>query len=215
MMHTYGYLLSNLARHERFNEAEWLLDRVLKGYTKGNRQYEKDGSISVTYSKTEVDGEKTVLLKRNVTESNTSVFSDIPLKIFRFGGWIFYLRDIIPSLAFFLLYYFCAVPINDRLINDEDPFSKLLAIAGGSAAGLVIYMLTRRLVSTERSYDRICFVQFGGFFMIIQILSVMVEHPRVGAYNFWIYVLGLTPFIEAVGGLVLARLLHKFESDTK
>lgn len=214
MMHTYGYILSNLARHERFNEAEWLLDRVLKGYTKGNRQYEEDGSLSVTYTKKELDGEKTVLLKRNVTESNTAIFSDVPLKIFRFGGWIFYIRDLIPSLAFFLLYYFCLVPLNTRMIYDGDPFLKLLAIVGGSAIGLVINLITRRIISTERSYDRVCFVQFGGLFSAIQILWVMVKYPNVGAYNFWMYVLGLTPFIEVVGGLVLARLLHKFESET-
>ena len=41
----YGYIIAQLPRHERFNEAELLLDRLLKDYSKGSKQFEEDGSV--------------------------------------------------------------------------------------------------------------------------------------------------------------------------
>lgn len=209
----YGYIISQLPRHERFNEAELLLDKVLKDYSKGNRQYEEDGSISLTYSKETEEGVKQVVLKRNVTESHVAVFSDVPLKIFKFGGWIFYLRDAIPSLVFLMIYYIWGIPFTTRYILSDDPVKKLIAIAGGAFAALIINLLTRQLISKNRSYDRICCVQFGGVFSLIYILAVMVKYTGTGIMNFWQNVLALSPFIEAVGGMALTRLVHLFEKD--
>lgn len=209
----YGYIIAQLPRHERFNEAEWLLDKLLKDCSKGNRQYEEDGSISITYSRETDDGEKQIVLKRNVTESYVAVFSDVPLKIFKFGGWIFYIRDIIPSLVFFMIYFIWGTEFNMRLISSGDPFKRLIAIAGGAAAGLIINLLTRRLLKKNRSYDRICCVQFGGLFSLFYILSVMIKYTGTGIMNFWISVLSNSPFIEAVGGMALTRFVHLFEKE--
>ncbi|MDY3791885.1 MAG: hypothetical protein SOZ56_05335 [Oscillospiraceae bacterium] len=212
-MLSYGYIISNLPRHERFNEAEWLLDKLLKGYSKGSKQFEEDGSISLAYSKETEEGEKQVILKRNVTESYVAVFSDIPLKILKFGGFIFYLRDIIPSLVFFMIYFIWGIDFNKRLIISGIPADRLIAIVGGAAAGLIINLLTRRLISKNRSYDRICCIQFGGLFSLIYILAVMVKYSGTGIMNFWIGVLSFSTFIESVGGMALTRLMHLFEKD--
>ncbi len=212
-MQSYGYVLSNLARHDRLNEAERLLDRVLKGYSKGSKQFDEDGSIAIVYSKASEDGEKQVILKRNVTESCIMVTSDIPLKIFRFGGWIFYLRDIVPTLAFFLLYCILGVKINSMLILSDESVKMLLAIAGGAAAALVINLITRRLLGRNRSFDRICFIQLGGIFSIIMILAVMVKNTGIGIWSFWQRVLAYSPFIQSVGGIVLTRLVRLFSRE--
>lgn len=212
-MLSYGYIISNLPRHERFNEAEWLLDKLLKDYSKGSKQFEEDGSISLAYSKETEEGEKQVILKRNVTESYVAVFSDIPLKILKFGGFIFYLRDIIPSLVFFMIYFIWGIDFNKRLIISGIPADRLIAIVGGAAAGLIINLLTRRLISKNRSYDRICCIQFGGLFSLIYILAVMVKYSGTGIMNFWIGVLSFSTFIESVGGMALTRLMHLFEKD--
>lgn len=212
-MLSYGYIISNLPRHERFNEAEWLLDKLLKGYSKGSKQFEEDGSISLAYSKETEEGEKQVVLKRNVTESYVAVFSDMPLKIFKLGGWIFYLRDIIPSLVYFLIYIIWGMPLTIKFIFSDDPFKKLIAIVGGSFAALIINLLTRRLISKNRSYDRICCIQFGGLFSLFYILAVMVDYTGMGIMNFWTCVLAYSPFIESVGGMALTRLVHLFEKD--
>ena len=212
-MMSYGYILSNLARHERFNEAEWLLDKALKGFVKGSKQFEEDGSISLTYSKNDDDGEKKVVLQRNVTESYTAVFSDVPLKIFRFGGWIFYLRDIIPALVFFFIYYNWGVEFNTRMIFSGDPFKRLIAIVGGAMAGLMINLITKRFISKDRSFDRVCFIQLGGVFSIFYILLIMKRYSGTGIWNFWQYVLAFSPLIEAVGGLVLTRFVHLFVKE--
>lgn len=212
-MLNYGYIISQLARHERFNEAEWLLDKLLKGYSKGSRQFEEDGSTSLTYTKETGDDKQLVILKRNVTESHVVVFSDTPLKIFRFGGWIFYLRDVIPSLLFFLVYYIWGIQFNTRLIYSGEPFKQLFAIVGGAAAALVINLATRRLLSRNRSYDRICCVQFGGLFSLFYILAMMIKYTGIGIFNFWFFVLAFSPFIESVGGMALTRLVHLFEKE--
>lgn len=209
----YGYIIAQLPRHERFNEAELLLDKLLKEYAKGSKQFEEDGSITITYSKETEDGEKQVILKRNVTESHVAVFSDVPLKIFKFGGWIFYLRDIIPSLVFFLIYYFCGMPLTLKFVFSDDLFKKIIAIAGGSFAALIINLLTRRLISKNRSYDRICCIQFGGLFSLFYILAVMVDYTGMGIMRFWTCVMAYSPFIEAVGGMALTRFVHLFEKE--
>ncbi|MCI7766753.1 MAG: hypothetical protein MSJ26_02070 [Oscillospiraceae bacterium] len=207
-MQSYGYVLSGLARHDRFNEAEWLLDKVLKGFSKGSKQFEEDGSISLTYSKNDENGEKLVTLKRNVTESCIMVLSDIPLKFFRFGGWIFYLRDLIPTLAFFLLYGIFGVRFNSVMINSNDPFNRLFGIVGGALAALLLNLITVKLFKKNRSFDRICFIQAGGIFSAFMILYVGIKSSGKGIWDFWTQVLSCSPFIEAVGGVVLARLLR-------
>ena len=210
----YGYIIAQLPRHERFNEAELLLDKRLKSYSKGNRQFEEDGSISITYSKETEEGEKQqVILKRNVTESHVAVFSDVPLNFFKFGGWIFYIRDIIPSLVFFMIYFIWGIDFNKKLIISGIPVDRLIAIVGGAAAGLIINLLTRRLISKNRSYDRICCIQFGGLFSLIYILAVMVKYSGTGIMNFWICVLSFSPFIESVGGMAITRFVHLFEKE--
>lgn len=212
-MLSYGYIISNLPRHERFNEAEWLLDKLLKGYSKGSKQFEEDGSISLAYSKETEEGEKQVVLKRNVTESYVAVFSDIPLKIFKFGGFIFYLRDIIPSLVFFMIYCIWGLEFNTRLIFSGDSVKKLIAIVGGAAAAFVINLITKRFIMKNRSYDRVCFIQFGGLFSAIMIFAVMIKYTGTGIINFWHYVFAFSPFIESVGGMALTRFVHLFSKE--
>lgn len=214
-MLSYGYVISYLPRHERFNEAEKLLDFVLKGYSKGSRQYEEDGSVTLTYSKKEFEVEKQVILKRNVTESHTAVYSDTPLKFLKFGGIIFYVRDIIPALIYFLLYYFVGIKFNTRMIYSGESVGKLMGIVAGSVAAMIINLLTARLLSKDRSYDRICAVQFGGIFSLVCILAVMIKYTGTGAYAFWHYVLAFSPFIESVGGMALTRLVHLFKKEDR
>ena len=214
-MLSYGYVISYLPRHERFNEAEKLLDLVLKGYSKGSRQYEADGSVTLTYSKKEFDGEKQVILKRNVTESHTAVYSDTPLKFLKFGGIIFYLRDVIPALAFFLLHYLVGVKFNTILMFSNDPAKKLTAILGGAGAALVINLLTRRLLMKDRSYDRVCCIQFGGIFSFVTIFATMIKYTGAGVFTFWLDVLAFSTFIESVGGIALTRLVHIFEKEDR
>ena len=209
----YGYIISNLPRHERFNEAEWLLDKLLKDFSKGSKRFEEDGSITLTYSKETEDGGEQVILRRNVTESYVAVFSDIPLKILKFGGWLFYLRDVIPSLVYFMIYYVWGIEFNTRMIYTREPVSQLIAIVGGALAGVVINFATRRLLMNNRSYDRVCFVQFGGLFSIFMILAVMIRYTGKGAMEFWFMVLASTPFIETVGGMALTRFVHLFEKE--
>ncbi|MBQ5333764.1 MAG: hypothetical protein J6K92_11010 [Oscillospiraceae bacterium] len=213
-MQSYGYILSGLARHDRLNEAEWLLDKILKGYSKGNKQFEEDGSITITYSKADEDGEKQVILKRNVTESCIMVLSDIPLKIFRFGGWIFYLRDIIPSLAFALIYFIFGVKFLSPMILSNKLEKWIIAVFAGAAAALVLNLITAPLLKKNRSFDRICCIQFGGIFSLFLILFFMIKFTGTGIQKFWINVLAKSPFIEAVGGIILTRLIHKlFRED--
>ena len=208
-MQNYGYVLSGLARHERFNEAELLLDKRLKGFSKGSKQFEEDGSITITYSKTDEDGEKQVILKRNVTESCIMVLSDIPLKFFRFGGWIFYLRDIIPALVYTLIYIICSVKFNYPMFDSGLLPYRILAVVGGAAAALVINLITAPLLKKNRSFDRICVIQFGGIFAFAVIFFYMIKYSGRGILGFWLNVLAYSPFIESVGGVVLTRLVHK------
>ncbi len=105
-MPLYGYKISGLARSEKYFEAEKLLDRKLKGFSKDNAVFAEDGSITQRYFRENEDGTLTeVTLVKNITETAVLVFSDIPLKYLKFGGKLLYLRDIIPTFIMAGIYW--------------------------------------------------------------------------------------------------------------
>ena len=87
-MALYGYKISNFTKAKKYAEIEALLDKKLKGFEKQSYEFEKDGSVCQDYVRKNEDGtETTVTLAKNITESSIVVFSDIPLKFLRNGGW--------------------------------------------------------------------------------------------------------------------------------
>ena len=106
-MALYGYKISNFTKAKKYAEIEALLDKKLKGFEKQSYEFEKDGSVRQDYVRKNEDGtETTVTLAKNITESSIVVFSDIPLKFLRNGGWCLLTADILPMLIFTALYWF-------------------------------------------------------------------------------------------------------------
>ena len=106
-MALYGYKISNFTKAKKYAEIEALLDKKLKGFEKQSYEFEKDGSVCQDYVRKNEDGtETTVTLAKNITESSIVVFSDIPLKFLRNGGWCLLTADILPMLIFTALYWF-------------------------------------------------------------------------------------------------------------
>ena len=98
-MALYGYKISNFTKAKKYAEIEALLDKKLKGFEKQSYEFEKDGSVRQDYVRKNEDGtETTVTLAKNITESSIVVFSDIPLKFLRNGGWCLLTADILPML---------------------------------------------------------------------------------------------------------------------
>lgn len=136
-MTRYGYKISGFAGGERFFEAERLLDIVLKGFEKLPASFEADGSRKQEYIKKDDEEEKNVTLIKNVTESGILVFSDAPLKLFRFGGAVFYLWDILPTVLMGILWWFAVPEILRRL-----PLGNVSAAAVDTAAGLIFCFIS-------------------------------------------------------------------------
>lgn len=211
-MLTYGYVLSNLPRSERYKEAEKLLDMLLKGYEKENAVFEKDGSVKQCYKKTDEDGTvHETVLERNMSESHISVYSDRSIKLLRLGRLTFYLRDILPSLVFFLLYIVWAIPANTEAMESGSSDKMLAVIIGGSMAALALNLTTGFILDKNRTKLRIRFIQFGGLFNFLFTLHKMTSYTGVGGIiYFWQHTFAYTPFIEIVGGIMLTWVADKF-----
>lgn len=175
-MPEYGYKISEMAGSERFFEAERLLDIKLAGFEKAAASFEADGSRRQEYSRTEEDGsEKKVTLIKNVTESGILVFSNIPLKFFRFGGKIFYLWDILPTVVMGIFWWVVFTKAIDRFCANFYQAAVFQVIAGFvwfllvMLAGRVISFIERKdhrnlkiLFVPYRSRLRINFIARGG-----------------------------------------------------
>lgn len=153
----YGYTVSGLVRIEKFSEVEQLLDKKLKDYEKSVSGFEKDGSMTVTYSKkNEDESVNQVRLVKNVTESNISVFSDIPLPYLRFGGKLLWLRDIVPTALFALLQWLgISYCLKTAISFGQTDYIRYAVICLFSAAVLVMLdIVTDKLLSKNRGFWR-------------------------------------------------------------
>ncbi|MCM1579588.1 MAG: hypothetical protein NC078_12405 [Ruminococcus sp.] len=161
-MPEFGYKISGMAGAERYFEAERLLDIKLKGFEKGNAAFEADGSRRQEYIKNEEDGEeKKVTLVKNVTESGTLVFSNFELKFFKFGGRIFYLWDILPTVIMGLFWW----RVFPRLMSGVIGYVQMgiiQALAGAAwfGAGILIGKIFERIESREHKVLKILFVPY-------------------------------------------------------
>lgn len=159
-MTRYGYKISGFAGSERYFEAERLLDIALKGFEKLPASFEEDGSRKQEYIRKDDEGERNVTLIKNVTESGILVFSDVQLRIFRFGGAVFYLWDILPTVLMGILWWFAVPKILRRL-----PMGNIPVAAVDIAAGLIFCFISmvicswaRRLEEKDHRHLRILFV---------------------------------------------------------
>ncbi|MBQ7990622.1 MAG: hypothetical protein IJ251_06200 [Oscillospiraceae bacterium] len=171
-MAQYGYKLSGFARSEKFFEAEHYLDRRLKGFTKENASFAEDGSRTQTWKMTSDEGEKTVTLVKNITESGVIVFSDVELKELKHSGLLCFLRDVLWQAAFAALYW-----IGFMWFQRTPAYGFMMANVGvwGAVLGIgvlyaVIIALTYRPVSVRRIPSRTRFIQAGGVFTVAMIL---------------------------------------------
>ncbi len=169
----YGYKISAFASSQRFFEAEKFLDKYLKGYEKEGAVFSEDGSRSQKWVKSGDEKELSVELVKNVTESAVLVFSDTPIKLFRFGGAFFYLRDIIPMAAFAALYWVLypklamKMPVN---LGGSAPAywgSILLFMLISAFVMLIMILVSDKFLSARREPFRTRFIQFGGVFSAV------------------------------------------------
>lgn len=162
-MPEYGYKISEMAGAERFFEAERLLDIKLKGFEKGNAEFDEDGSRRQEYIKSADDGSRErVTLIKNVTECGTLVFSDIPLKFFRFGGKVFYLWDILPTALTGIFWWGIFPELMNRSRLGFLQLAAVQAAAGAAVffAGMLAGKILEKTESRERRYLRILFVPY-------------------------------------------------------
>ncbi len=174
-MAQYGYKLSGLARSEKFFEAEHYLDKRLKGFEKDNAVFADDGSRTQVYRRKSDEGEQTVTLVKNITESGVLVFSDIELKDLKHGGIILYLRDILWQAAFAALYWIgypkskSTMPIG-IMMSRLKPIGTCLVI---SIAVALLMIVTYKLVAVRRTPARVRFIQTGGVFSIVMMFYTL------------------------------------------
>ena len=177
-MAQYGYKISELSRAEKFAEAECFLDRKLKGYEKQMSGFEADGSVTIRYTKKADDGSVSeISLVKNITESAIMVFSDKELKYFKRGGWILYLRDLIPTVLFSCVIWYLFIAVYFVGNGFYDLLQKfVLMLVAIVAADLI----TGRFLSKNRSRERIAFIQSGGIFTVLLSLYYVIDCARVG-----------------------------------
>lgn len=196
-MPQYGYKISGFAKNEKFIEAEKFLDKKLKGYEKHSGAFEDDGSMSIVYRKDDAGNSAEVKLTKNITESAVMVFSDVPLKYFRHGGWRLYLRDIIPAIIFAAVFF--AV----QIINTKIEWPSPVMLLAEAALGALFFLVTQKAVSRNRSRLRVRFIQCGG---IITMLLVLWNLHR---YGFSLLLLFRTQIAALFGGLLIVLLIDR------
>lgn len=203
-MQQYGYKISGMARGVKFSEAEVFLDKKLKGYEKMNASFSEDGSRTQVYKRKNEDGtENEVTMVKNVTESGIIVFSDLPLKFFKFGGWVLYLRDIVPTVIFGLIYWLGYFKlINTSVFNGKILMLLLAAIVGGAAAFLLC-LLTHKILDNNRSELRIRFIQLGGIISIVPALYYITRAFARWSVNRMLWHILATPYPAFVVCIVL------------
>ena len=169
----YGYKISGFGSSEKFFEAERYLDKKLKDFTKEPAVFEEDGSRKQRWVRESEGAQTAVELVKNITESAVLVFSDIPLKMFRFGGLLMYLRDL-PAMIFFAALYWVVYP----LIAVRMPFrtgdgalsywtALIVMLLVSSLALLIIILVSDKFLSARREHIRMRFMQFGGIFSVV------------------------------------------------
>lgn len=165
-MALYGYKISNFTKAKKYAEIEALLDKKLKGFEKQSYEFEKDGSVRQDYVRKNEDGtETTVTLAKNITESSIVVFSDIPLKFLRNGGWCLLTADILPMLIFTALYWFGMNYIVQLIawVPTEQYISFMLIAAVIMLGGDLI---AAKLLMRRRSLARTLWIETAGIFSL-------------------------------------------------
>lgn len=191
-MQQYGYKISGMARGEKYLEAEQFLDKKLKDYEKGQSTFEEDGSRVQQYTKTAPDGTESVItLVKNVTESGVLVFSDVPLKYFRFGGWVLYLRDILPSFLYSGSFWLILNGFLFRRFYSD--IERVIIAFVGAVILSIICRLTDSLLDKNRSFVRRKFIQLGGVFIIPLIFYLFIRSVMVINVSAFLHTLFSTP----------------------
>ena len=165
-MALYGYKISNFTKAKKYAEIEALLDKKLKGFEKQSFEFEKDGSVRQDYVRKNEDGtETTVTLAKNITESSIVVFSDIPLKFLRNGGWCLLTADILPMLIFTALYWFGMNYIVQLIAwAPTEQYISFLLIA--SVIMLGVDLIAAKLLMRRRSLARTLWIETAGIFSL-------------------------------------------------
>ena len=165
-MALYGYKISNFTKAKKYAEIEALLDKKLKGFEKQSYEFEKDGSVCQDYVRKNEDGtETTVTLAKNITESSIVVFSDIPLKFLRNGGWCLLTADILPMLIFTALYWFGMNYIVQLIAwAPTEQYISFLLIAAVIMLG--VDLIAAKLLMRRRSLARTLWIETAGIFSL-------------------------------------------------
>ena len=165
-MALYGYKISNFTKAKKYAEIEALLDKKLKGFEKQSYEFEKDGSVRQDYVRKNEDGtETTVTLAKNITESSIVVFSDIPLKFLRNGGWCLLTADILPTLIFTALYWFGMNYIVQLIAwAPTEQYISFLLIAAVIMLG--VDLIAAKLLMRRRSLARTLWIETAGIFSL-------------------------------------------------
>ena len=165
-MALYGYKISNFTKAKKYAEIEALLDKKLKGFEKQSYEFEKDGSVCQDYVRKNEDGtETTVTLAKNITESSIVVFSDIPLKFLRNGGWCLLTADILPTLIFTALYWFGMNYIVQLIAwAPTEQYISFLLIAAVIMLG--VDLIAAKLLMRRRSLARTLWIETAGIFSL-------------------------------------------------
>ena len=179
-MALYGYKISNFTKAKKYAEIEALLDKKLKGFEKQSYEFEKDGSVRQDYVRKNEDGtETTVTLAKNITESSIVVFSDIPLKFLRNGGWCLLTADILPMLIFTALYWFGMNYIVQLIAwAPTEQYISFLLIAAVIMLG--VNLIAAKLLMRRRSLARTLWIETAGIFSLpifFWILEMLLYSP--------------------------------------
>lgn len=182
-MAVYGYHISNLPRQEKFEEVEKYLDKKLKGWEKPNIVFEKDGTIRQRYikkndeSNTNADNDTSseentneenkdtteVVLVKNITECNITVYSDIELKFLKFDGKLLLLRDVIPTVIFAAVQWILMRWV--IFLACYGTLSRYIALSAALVfVTVIINFATVKLLHVRRNMLRVRLIQYGGIF---------------------------------------------------
>lgn len=115
--------------------------------------------------KNEDGTETTVTLAKNITESSIVVFSDIPLKFLRNGGWCLLTADILPMLIFTALYWFGMNYIVQLIAwAPTEQYISFLLIAAVIMLG--VNLIAAKLLMRRRSLARTLWIETAGIFSL-------------------------------------------------
>lgn len=166
-MAQYGYLISNLPRNEKYAETEAFLDKKLADFQKDNAVFEKDGSMRQVYRKTDDEGNVTeISLVKNITESSIVVFSDIPLKYFKRGGAVLFVRDIAPSVVFGAFYWAgIGTTLMRTFMYSFRQYVPMFIVT--LIFAIIVNIMSMDFLSKNRSLLRVQIIQTGSIFVLV------------------------------------------------